>query len=264
MSGSSSIGVDVHIEVVSVDGSDDVLDEVIRRVEASGLVAAVATTIHGRWIEIASSALGRTAEAYVGAISDPVSDSGEITLGLGDSPPPWPAELANWLENGLDPYDMKVTHLRSGASLGRGGRYKVLRFEHAEPGRGSGTAPAMGYPYRASRGDKRAEQIGRRVARAAQSLMPDERLGSKFAPKLKKTHKTDIYAGMERRPGAGAGGGSGYFTFRTISERSQGWEHPGIQARDFITQTATDMETMLPDVIRGVIEGALGDLGGLG
>lgn len=157
--------------------------------------------------------------------------------------------LANQLEQGVGPYDMRTTLLREGTHKLRyskdGHRYRFVPFRHAAPdGRAHAGTPmgaqftkaGLGEMSRAFRGqldERAARTLGRAIHREARQLSPTQSaptetgtrrvkygdgLDSGLAPILRGRHHTDVFAGMYRETKVYERAEHAQFTsFRTIS-----------------------------------------------
>jgi len=78
-------------------------------------------------------------------------------------------------------------------------------------------------------------------------------------PKLAEHHKTDIYAGMKKVSHLYQNATqSQYMTFRMISENmTEGWMHPGINARHLATQVETYVQSIAQRAVETVVRAAL-------
>lgn len=170
--------------------------------------------------------------------------------------------LPYMVEHGADGWDMRTTHLRSGAPGVRmskdGHRYRSIVFEHGGPDSSGAHMPAMGQVFtREDRNPKsrafrrnlsaaEARQMGRAVWRDAQALDPTltapdrgtqwgEGLAEGLVPILRGRHATDVYAGMVRyQKDYERATQSSHSTFRTISTNPKTFrwdsdEGPGYQ-----------------------------------
>lgn len=79
-------------------------------------------------------------------------------------------------------------------------------------------------------------------------------------PLLRSHHKSSIYAGMYRvRKTYQRATQSQYFTFRRISTRkTEGWIHPGIQARHLLDGVASHLEMVTPQMVANIATQFLG------
>lgn len=185
--------------------------------------------------------------------------------------------------------NLRVTMLRPGQKGVRtskdGHRYRRVMFRHGtQGGAGAGYAGEdIGTAERRVLGwtEQQAAARSAFVQTFAKGLRPyhgrgkygASPKGTKGAPKwleaglvskLRDRHVTDIYAGM-RRMGKKSGGG--YRTFRTISSnpaamRSDSgglnWHHPGIRPRRLVPKVRQYVQTILPHVLRAVIDSSKG------
>lgn len=211
---------------------------------------AVANAVREKWVEIASSELHATRQAYLESIS-PVRVEGEraaIEL-RADSEEGW---LANAIEHGAPSWDMKQDFTPTGVTED-GALYARVKFTYGgERGNPKKGLRALGRPYGRT-GEAEADRVGRRVRRelgkaGGGPLKP----GQVGLPSMKPTHKTDIYAGLTRSPGQ-IGVASLY---RTLSENSDpdSWIHPGFEPHDFLERAVqeTDVDTIAAAIRSGL------------
>lgn len=187
---------------------------------------------------------------------------------------------------------------RSGGQV-QVGWYANIPFRHGTPGTTGLAGSPMGSLY-GPRGDKsrrqggdlldteQAAEFGKQVYRDAKKLRTKrgrrpagqmgekavqqsyEGAGGKGKPLLRPHHQTSIYAGMrrERKPYVNPKTQkttvqSQYITFRRIStENTEGWDHPGIEARNFAQQVLDHVAKITPAVVETIVTKALEGGGG--
>jgi len=232
------------------------------------VLSQVATMARSKWVQIAQHGLNSTRGDYIAGIQ-PVRNKGTLAyielLG----------RMANLVEQGMEPFDLHDTLLGDSAGFWMeskdGGRYRSIPFRHTIPGSGRGAGLPMGEAFMDSSEGSRAaphtvlanaEALGKQIYAAAKRLKPGEALEAGLAPLLRGHHATDIYAGMVR---SGAAKNKHYMTFRTISTGPSGegrppgkWLHPGITARNFVSDVAEFVDDQTPKVISGILQGVLG------
>lgn len=199
----------------------------------AGFIEAVLESAFERWKEHVHAELRSSTYAYTQAMRPPVLESstnGYLELDASRAP------LAGYVETGLAPFDMRKTHIRGGKS------YAVVAFDRGFSSRGPGAA--FGAGYRKQLGAAAARDIKKSV-RAFTRAHPGEVIPKGLAPVL-PGHATDLYARSEPNEGAR----TPYITFRTISENSTGWQHPGIEAHQLL-------ERVGDDVVNGLAQAAL-------
>jgi hypothetical protein len=207
---------------------DDVLEQ-LNEEAVFQVVANIAEGARHEWIRLAGERLKTSRRDYIGSIQPVVHRPGVAVITLVGQP-------ANLIEHGSPEVDLRDWLLGPNvpeAPFGQKGKrrakaghfYRAVPFRHGVPGTGGAVGQAMGDPY--SGVVKDAGALGRAVYGQAKSLKPGEALpahmryrrGKKVVPKLRKHHKTDIYAGMRRlRAAYQVAVQSQYTTFRTISE----------------------------------------------
>lgn len=125
-----------------------------------------------------------------------------------------------------------------------GTRYLYIPFRHNTPGHGALAQQMPGDIFNLAKQLAPSAVTGQTKRRSGTGAMDIKtrkyltvpqnvygwggRLPAGLAPKMKDSHKTDIYAGMYRFDTSTPGGGksSAFLTFRTMSSKSQGWIIP--------------------------------------
>ena len=214
-------------------------------------LARIGDIARTRLVTLAQQELKTSQRDYIAGISNPVlfvDNKGvpgvEITLR---------GALPNMLENGAEPFDLRVTLLNPGKEKRPGTRgivrskqgylYRSIPFRRMGQGASGKNAPRIGgaetsegqrETSRAFRGQMTAEQArtqGRAVVRAAKKLaptvgLPGEKVqyggslpaGTAGSQKLRPRHATDLNAGMLREQKTYESATQDQFiTFRTIS-----------------------------------------------
>jgi hypothetical protein len=138
-----------------------------------------------------------------------------------------------------------------------GSRFLYIPFRHNTPGHGAignpmphsiyGLAKAMTPSRIVGQGSRPSGTGAFSIKTRTHLMVPQNKyqwgasLPAGLSPKLKPHHKTDIHAGMKRFDTSTPGGAksSSYLTFRTMSEKSQGWIVPA-QAGQKIAQGVVD------------------------
>lgn len=162
--------------------------------------------------------------------------------------------LANWVEDGIDPFDMHETIL-SGPGVDKnaeGDAYARVPFRHMGPS-AKGATP-MGMQYRntggidvVSLGKKvysYAKDVGSKPGQAKEmpgGLFPKIQPNSRqVGPYKADAHTHDPFKGMRREQ---ASTGSQLKTYRTISDAVPNkWYHPGIEAHNFFDRASEKAE----------------------
>jgi|WetSurMetagenome_2_1015567.scaffolds.fasta_scaffold32790_2 hypothetical protein len=250
----------------------------------------IASSAHAKWIRLAQTDLKTSRQSYIEGIQEVESQPGQRTIALVG----W---LANAVENGLDPFDLRETLLGPNAKnrhpilasvvrglpkVRTGGWYANVPFRHGTPGSTGLAGQPMGSPY-GPRGDMsraaggvmtagQATAFGQAVYAAAKALQTKtaSRKGatlpsSQGGPLLRPHHTTGIYTGMSRtrKPYVNVQTGKTttqpqYGTFRRISTSNpSGWLHPGIEPHGFAEQVNQHVERIAPTVIAQAIKAAL-------
>jgi hypothetical protein len=239
----------------------------------------IATAARAKWVSLARSELNTMRQAYIQGISEvqKIGNKARVITLTGRMP--------NAVENGMPAFDLRETLLNQRSRLRRvsadGSAYGRVPFRHGTAGSRGQAGTPMGRAYGptgpSSRGlgnvmdMESSQQLGANIAKAAKRLKPTRawrsragthyggRLPAGMAPKLASHHKSDIYAGMVRvRHTYERATQTQYRTWRTISERNtEGWKHPGIEARHLAKKVDEYVRKMAPRAIRAVIAGAL-------
>lgn len=209
------------------------LDEVTEEVRQRALVY---------WYELAASQLQTSRAAYLKGIRTRHDGAGRITFFL-------EGELANAVEGGMDAFDMKQYLQRYGNRAKDGHYYKAFRFSRGAPG---GRIP-FGYAEGKAFGAEAGRNTWAIVRGVSRDLLYENRRGLTFKlpgrPQtlLKPHHKVNIYEGLRRA----APDVAGFENFRTMSDVSEGWKHPGVEARNLLTI----VEDAIPQIFATVLAG---------
>jgi hypothetical protein len=210
--------------------------------KVSDAVQRAAEDAKYRWADAVMKAPGiwaKEREAYVASIGWRWVDGNHLSAVVETNLP-----LADEIENGRPARDLKrMLNTSVKARNGKNGRYLIIPFRHNTTGN-SAHAPAMPSAiYSLAGGMDKSLIVGhgkRESGTGAFSLKTKQkylvrqrqyswgdRLPSGLAPKLKDSHRTDIYAGMTRmNTSSGEQKSSKYLTFRVMSEHSAGWVVP--------------------------------------
>lgn len=194
--------------------------------------AYITESIEKRWRKLVSERLDSSKVHYLTGMS--VTRKGKTTeMRLEGSFPVM-------IEKGNPAFDMKPILLA-------GRPYADIPFRHLAPSSAHGSRE-IGASYENKLGAEEARRMGRAIYETARRLEPGERLSAGHAPKLKDTHKTDIYAGMQRNV---VGLRATYMTFRRVSENSpdDSWIQPARRGKDLIGETLKELPRMLKRAI---------------
>jgi len=252
-----------QLEVLSKDVLDGILDN-------------VAQSARNHWINIAKKDTSHLRTEYLHAIQ-PI-DAGKSTWTISLL-----GEIPHILEDGAPALDMRSTLLglnvpvvpvgeRGKHKNAKGGFYRAIPFRHTTPTSGSLVGQAMGSAYSGKMGIADSKKLGRKIYNKAKQLASTKtdpygkktkwgkRLPAGYAPKLKKHHKTDIYAGMVKQTKTyEKATQSQYMTFRTISTSvSTGWIRKPIEARHYAEKVNKFVNRMIPRAIEAYIKGVDG------
>ncbi len=267
---------DIVPEVLLSALSEEAVEVVLRDIAASA---------RNHWEKLAETHLTTSRRDYINSLQ-------EVEYRPSSLPPPKRAgerrphrrvtavitlvgEPANLIENGIGAVDLRDWLLGPNvpeAPLGQpgkrrskgGGFYRAIPFRHQVPGTlGISGGRVMGDPYRGVIAG--ARQLGKSVYKEAKKLRPGQRLKAGLVPKLRKHHKTDIYAGMRRPSHKYKSTSQGQFeTFRTISDQVKtGWIRPATGPRHFAQRTAAYVARLAPKAFAAYVRGAItGSSGG--
>jgi len=229
------------------------------------------------WIGLASEINSHLRFDYVEGIMPLVVQTNQVALVLvGDA--------AHYLEEGVEPYDMRKTLLGPNvpeAPFGQPGKrrakaghfYRAIPFRHTTPGteknpRGKTIGQEMGSAYKGHQAVKDSKALGRDIYDQAIQLEAGERLPAGLAPIMPpkrmptgiNIHKTDIYAGMIRQKKTYERATQAtYFTFRTISEAVKtGWHHPGIPKQALMPRVGEFAARLAPQAFQAYVKGRAG------
>lgn len=225
----------------------------------SPLIAALSEVARNEWIREARQRLRTTARAYVNSIL-PVEHRGtKATIRLTDKTSD--GQLANMLEQGHGPFDMKPGLLRSSKAkkTATGRPYIHVPFRHRVPG-GGDRADVMPRPiYRLAK--NLPAGTGLKLPPAISAWGMRTRLSPNTSKWGAYTWKSSPYAGIVRSlqfPGQLVSP-SRYDSFRTVSRRSDpnSWIHPGFQARNLMEAAARNLERLAPEVFDRVLSETL-------
>ena len=186
--------------------------------------------------------------------------------------------LPNAIETGWPGGDMKPALLsgRSAQPTKDGGIYAIVPFRHGAPGGSKRNFQKMGSAHvrTGAMAHDAAVKMGRKIHGAAKRLKaPAEgstrgggRLGAAKAHDLgsallRPHHSSSIHAGMVRQVKQYEGSKqSQYKTFRTVSTKSRGWVHPGIEPKELFREASTYAgkvaEHLLGMAMQGLHKGA--------
>jgi hypothetical protein len=248
---------------------------------AEQAVDDIATYARAYWVELAQEGLQSTAQSYIKGISDVRVDPGtnrrRITL---------TGAMAMSIEEDQAAYDMRKTLLgpsvpvvpKGSGMKGKhqnkqGGFYRAIPFYHQGPNTAGVGGTPIGKPYMRKRGldvQKMADSIFAAAKKlkatkgvAGQRISYGGRLPAGMAPKLKRHHKTDIYAGMIRQ--------SKFYrkvaqskmtTFRMISTTSghaKSWMRKATRGKQYARKVANEVKrSIAPAVFKAILSKSQG------
>lgn len=239
----------------------------------SEVLTNIAEAARAEWMKAAGRALHTTRRDYIFGIQPVKYKPGMAVISL-------VGQMPNILEHGQARYDMHDTLLGPKVPttpVGKPGKhektdgsgyYRAIPFKHSATG-GAGTAsPKTGSAYEGHQAVSDAAKLGADVYGAAKKLGATksapyggtkwgEKLPEGLAPKLKREHATDIYAGMVRLEKTyKKATQSTYMTFRTIATGSPGWirkdTRPGVQLHRDVQSFVKDLA---PQAFAAYVEG---------
>ena len=235
---------DVQIDKMKAIGNPVFINAVLRDVMDG---------VRQEWIRLAQQGLQTTKQTYIAAIQEVQQvRTGKASIDL-------LGEFPNMIENGADSYALQDVMLS--------GERRVIRFEHGVPGTRGGERPVIGKllaPKEGSRSRNRvftsvrsAMKVGRRLhafahvkSRAGKTLSPaDIKEAGNVVKGPLPPQVQGIYGGLGRQEGTGP-----YSTFRTMTGDRDAWEHPGIEARNFVDQVQAYAEQVFPAAFEAVVQ----------
>lgn len=229
---------------VTLQGLDEFLELLKLSVEGTQnynmMALEAADEIYRLWRESATNRLNSSRADYLRHLKRPSFTNQGIEVSLDTTYNFRSGNFPIWVELGKEPYDVGKLILDRSANISKDGtRYKRVPFKQTPAPRG-GARPAfghkstpMGFGYRSgARGkitpyspdvvNKRQLEGAYKDWRAAgQRAEAGEQLRS-----LSSRHSGPIY--NRQQPDVSGVGG---VTFRTVTDNSEGWIHPGIQGR---------------------------------
>lgn len=246
----------------------------------NSILADIADGARNEWIRLAGEALFTTRRDYLNGIQKVQMKPSQAIISL-------VGVLPNILEHDQSAYDMHDTLLGPDVPVvpmgSRGkhekedgdGYYRAIPFRHGTPTSGGATGTPMGRAYGKSDAVADAMALGKKVYGEAKKLRPREsmpgegmswgeeefegqqkRLRSGLAPKLKKRHAVDIYAGMVReRKTYKSATQSQYITFRSISTGSPGWQRRATRGLNLSERVAQYVAKTAPQAFAAYAEG---------
>lgn len=220
------------------------------------MLSALAHAAHTRWVAYASGELalpdGRKMKRWTGQYAGSITITTEYPGGetlvryiIGSDDP-----KAEWIENGTQPWDMKEVLLQSHKARisKKGKKYIIVPFRHGTPGTlavgayAGAEMPEAVHSFWLKGGASSSMITGTRNTRSVQDPnVTVQRNVYRWGDRLTAHDIRDLgldpdasigkrLVGMVRMQNPqSASLGSQYFTFRAVSEDSEGWQHPGMQ-----------------------------------
>jgi hypothetical protein len=210
-------------------------------------VANLATITHAKVKEMAASELKSSRETFMNSLSFEEIADGIWVVSLD--------EKAFWIEDGLPSnFDMKPGLLKNGEQSQKGGRYKIIPFEHSKaPSQMTQSAKDVVTQLRAGLKNQqipfktveRNPDGSPKVGKLHSLNLPSQIPGKGNTPSLKGV---SIYQTL----GRGNSVKRDIFTFRTVTDgpNSQGkWLHPGLEGKEFLERASVWAEKEFYDKI---------------
>ena len=237
-------GKSPQITTVTLQGLDEFLERLKNAVEGTQglniIALEAADEIYRLWRETATNKLNSSREDYLRNLQPPKVTNQGVEVSLDTQYNFRSGNFPIWVELGKDPYDVGQLILERGAYTNRdGARYKRVPFKQTPAPRNrerpvfnKGSTP-MGYGYRSGTRGKITPYSPDVVnKRQLEGAYKDWRAAGRRAEAgtqlrdLSSRHSGPIY--NRQQPDVS---GVGNVTFRTVTEESTGWIHPGIQGR---------------------------------
>jgi len=241
--------LNLNIDINELTKEFDSIKKEVQKAIQDG-AEALATMTHAKINELATDELNTRAKEYKENLTFEEVQKGIWIVTM--------LEPGLWVEEGLKPYDMKETHLAKNAKVGKDGkRYKHIPFDKAKPP--SQQSESANKLTNQIKEHLRANKIPFRKIELNENGSPRLGLLHKFSlpsdkpsarskdPSLKNVqiYQTKDSTGNIRRD---------VMTFRTISDNSDNWQHPGVEAVKLFEKALTwaerEWETkILPDIL---------------
>lgn len=224
---------------VNITNSMSSIRDIITDAEIDRLVYQLALVARAELVKQAKMNLRSSQQDYIQAISDVVGGNGTYSVFL--DPQSW---MANSIESGLPPFDMKAGLLAGPNAAKYNHKKNVIPFLHKLGGNysvnvQSGEEIARGFMPKEVSAVAKKMKFGERIDSNSISAgaIPKQIVGYHRQPQAGNYTWRGIYGGMLK---GGQPRHSQYVTFRTITETSSGWQHPGIYPHNFM-KIATDV-----------------------
>jgi hypothetical protein len=203
---------------------------------------------------LAQKKLNTTAENFMDAIQ--VSTENNLLVVTLDSDN-W---LANAVETGADPYDMKEKHLKSPkAKMSKlGFKYMVIPIKVSKNAKGSDTQKGQDY-----------QQLISQALSKPSFKPPKNRLGIDGSlstmeevvsadPKTKGIYRIRTYESAASREGGGKPVNSQFIMFRVMSEKHpEKWQHPGLRPAGIFKDTEMWVNSSIGTMLQAFINNEL-------
>jgi len=223
MSDGKHLNFDIDMEELTKE-FDSIKEEVAKALQDGA--ESLANMTHAKVNELATDKLNTRAKTYKDNVTFEEVDKGVWVVTL--------LEPAMWIEEGLQPYDMKDTHLAKNAKVGKDGqRYKHIPFEHSKkPSEQSEKAQSITNEIKS---ELKARKIPFRKLELGKDGSPRVGLLHRFSvdsgkPSARSKSPTLQNVQVYQNKTASGAVRKDIMTFRTISDKSDNWQHPGTQA----------------------------------
>jgi hypothetical protein len=221
---------------------------------AQKILFLTAQAARREWIKAARQKLRSSARGYVASISQVEMGKGVATIRLRSDTPE--GKLANAIEDGVAPYDLKKGLLRSSkAKKTKSGKpYIHVPFQLKTPGGGVRPPEPETMPrpiYRL------ASQLGIGAQVKLPKKYEDYGLKTRLSADLSRwghyTWKVSPYQGITKVQEPGATKAT-YMTFRTVSKKSDpsSWIHPGFRARNIMQEASKNLDKLVPEILDSI------------
>ncbi len=260
------------------------IDEVIVALSALGedrlpntalAVGQSVQMVQRKWMDLAKNAFARPRGDYLSGIFDGLHyplNNNELSGAVINT-----VKHAHAIEYGIQSYDMKkALNTSSKVRISKdGNKYLIIPFRHGTPG--AVTLPPMptniydrarnlGFSNQTGGGEtegKVLKGVGDQGRRTKIAVRNPNNLKTFIHLSKKQTYtwKASPYAGMVKVKRDDTTNQGQYFTFRVMSEKSNGWIHPGTAPMKLAEKTTQEMNMIIPSVINA---GLVADLNMLG
>ena len=213
------------------------------------IVATASALAFDKLVTLAQARLGSTKDSYIHGVQPPKRVNRAMVITLQGA-------LPNMIENGWPGGDLRKTLIDKNKKK-KQGKPRKMKDGSVKPGFFYAHIP---FTHKSKSMPKNIIKAAKELkatltAPGAGSTLWGDRLEKGLAPKAKKHHATDPFAGMVRLEKTyRAATQSTYRTFRTISwANKRGWIHPGITAVHFFPETEAYLASMGDDILKAAL-----------